>query len=104
MIVKEKYTYVIDGSEYEGVICFDDSISKPGDKVYADSDASGLWQVYEKQDPYTTKLILSPDNSTASQEFGHRIVARNDGRAVIVSAPGKAQAEALPGVRGRAAA
>ena len=78
---------------YSDYVDKDDSISKPGDKVYADSDASGLWQVYEKQDPYTTKLILSPDNSTASQEFGHRIVARNDGRAVIVSAPGKAKGE-----------
>ena len=70
-----------------------DAIEKEGDKVYADADSSGLWRVYEKQDPYTQKLILSPNASTTDQEFGHRIVARNDGRTVIISAPGKGQGE-----------
>jgi hypothetical protein len=64
-----------------------------GDHVFADADASGLWRVYEKQDPYTTALQLSPDDATASQEFGYRIVARNDGRTVVASAPGKGQGE-----------
>ena len=71
----------------------DDAIEKPGDVVYADSDTSGLWRVYEKQDPYTLKLLLSPNSSTASQEFGHKVVARNDGRTLVVSAPGKGQGE-----------
>jgi hypothetical protein len=71
----------------------DDDIDRPGDRVFADADSSGLWRVYEKQDPYTTALVLSPDASTAEQEFGHRIVARNDGRTVIASAPGKGQGE-----------
>jgi len=71
----------------------DEAIAKEGDKVFADADSSGLWRVYEKQDPYTTALLLSPDSETVDQEFGHRIVARNDGRAVIVSAPGKGQGE-----------
>ena len=44
---------------YSDYVDKDDSISKPGDKVYADSDASGLWQVYEKQDPYTTCLLYT---------------------------------------------
>jgi len=70
-----------------------DGIEQPGDKVFADADSSGLWRVYEKQDPYTQRLVLSPDTSTVDQEFGHRIVARNDGRTVIASAPGKAQGE-----------
>ena len=71
----------------------DNAIEQPGDKVFADADSTGLWRVYEKQDPYITKLVLSPDASTAEQEFGHRIVARNDGRTVIASAPGKGQGE-----------
>ena len=71
----------------------DDTIEQPGDKAFADADSSGLWRVYEKQDPYTLAMVLSPDASTADQEFGHRIVARNDGRAVIASAPGKDQGE-----------
>jgi hypothetical protein len=70
-----------------------DDISKQGDMVFADADSNGLWRVYEKVDPYTSTLVLSPDASTTSQEFGHRIVARNDGRTVVVSAPGKGQGE-----------
>ena len=64
-----------------------------GDKVFADSDSSGLWRVYEKQDPYTFNLLLSPDTTTADQDFGAQIVARNDGRTLVVSAPGKGQGE-----------
>jgi len=81
---------LISYSEYQDK---DDDIEREGDKVFADADSSGLWRVYEKQDPYTTGLVLSPDISTTEQEFGHRIVARNDGRTVIVSAPGKGQGE-----------
>jgi hypothetical protein len=64
-----------------------DAIEKEGDKVFADADSSGLWRVYEKQDPYTTTTLLSPSAATADQDFGYQIVARNDGRAVVVSAP-----------------
>jgi len=71
----------------------DVAIEKEGDKVFADTDSSGLWRVYEKQDPYVTGTIPSPDVSTSDQEFGHKIVARNDGRTLVVSAPGKAQGE-----------
>jgi len=71
----------------------DDAIEKPGDKVYADADSSGLWQVYEKQDPYTSKVLLASDIDTDEQQFGSQIVARNDGRTLVVGAPGKAQGE-----------
>ena len=66
-----------------------DTIERKGDKVFVDADSAGLWRVYEKQDPYTTTIVLSPDAETANQNFGYQIVARNDGRAVIVSAPSK---------------
>jgi hypothetical protein len=71
----------------------DTAIEVEGDKVFADADTSGLWRVYEKQDPYTIGTVLSPDATTVDQEFGHRVVARNDGRTVVVSAPGKGQGE-----------
>jgi len=61
-----------------------------GDRVFADTDSAGLWNIYEKCDPYTTRTLASPD-STSLQEFGHKVVARNDGRTVIVSAPGAGQ-------------
>ena len=79
--------------EYQEYVAKDESIDQEGDKVFADADTSGLWRVYEKQDPYTSALLLSPDASSAEQEFGHRIVGRNDGRTVVVSAPGKGQGE-----------
>ena len=71
----------------------DDTISKPGDKVFVDTDSSGLWQVYEKQNPYVSTIVQSTDISTSDQNFGHRVLARNDGRTVVVSAPGKGQGE-----------
>ena len=70
-----------------------DSLAVQGDKAYTDADSSGLWRVYEKQDPYTQLRILTPDSSTSNQEFGHKIVARNDGRSAVISAPGKGQGE-----------
>ena len=70
-----------------------DDLFVEGDKVFADADSNGLWRVYEKQDPYTEFRTLSPDTSTDNQDFGHRIVCRNDGRAAVVSAPGKGQGE-----------
>ena len=81
-------------SDYNDLVLETTTVSKrEGDKVFADADSSGLWRVYEKQDPYTTKLRLSPDGSTADQDFGYQIIARNDGRTVVVSAPTKAQGE-----------
>ena len=81
---------LLDAEEY---VDKDVAIEKPGDKVFVDADSSGLWHVYEKQDPYTTAIVPSPDVTTLTQEFGHKIVARNDGRTVVVSAPGKGQGE-----------
>ena len=61
-----------------------------GDRVFADADSAGLWNIYEKCDPYTTRTLASPDSDNL-QEFGYRVVARADGRTVIISAPGKGQ-------------
>jgi hypothetical protein len=71
----------------------DESNSIEGDKVFTDADSSGLWRVYEKQDPYTQFRTLSPNSATSNQEFGHRVVARNDGGSAVVSAPGVGQGE-----------
>ena len=79
--------------DHETYIDKDTANDTPGDKVFADADSSGLWRVYEKQDPYTTVKKLSPDNSTTNQDFGFQIVARNDGRTAVVSAPTKSQGE-----------
>ena len=65
----------------------DTALLLPGDKVFTDSDTTGLWRVYEKQDPYNYVRQLSPNSTVANQDFGFRIVARNDGRTIVVSSP-----------------
>ena len=67
------------------------AVGYTGDRIWTDADHSGLWRVYQKQDPYNIKVQLSPDSSTAEQNFGQQIVARNDGRTVVVSSPGDGQ-------------
>ena len=70
-----------------------ETLSIQGDKVFADTDPSDLWAVYEKQDPYKTTIVSSPDVTNNDQEFGHKVVARNDGRTVVSSAPGNGQGQ-----------
>ena len=64
-----------------------DSLQKEGDKVFVDSDPDGRWHVYEKVDPYTTVRKLSPSLDVSNQDFGYNIVAREDGRTVVIAAP-----------------
>jgi len=65
---------------------FKDSINNVnGDRVFVDN-VGGDWKIYEKDDPYTTTILQSPD-STNNQDFGYRIVGRQDGRTLVVSAP-----------------
>ena len=61
----------------------------PGDKVFADN-VGNKWKIYEKVDPYVTVSLPAPDTPN-NQEFGYRIVSRNDGKFLIVSAPGMEQ-------------
>ena len=63
--------------------------NKPGDKVFVDN-ATSKWKVYEKIDPYTTATVKSPD-ITSDQDFGWQVVARNDGRTLVTSAPNQGQ-------------
>ena len=60
-----------------------------GDRVFADNN-TGKWTIYEKTDPYQTNLLSSPDTDE-NQEFGYQVVARNDGKTLVVSSPGLAQ-------------
>jgi hypothetical protein len=60
-----------------------------GDRIFADN-VTGKWTIYEKTNPYETKLLSSPDTDE-NQEFGYRVVARNDGKTLVVSAPGQGQ-------------
>jgi hypothetical protein len=65
---------------------FKDTVNEVnGDRVFVDNVGSN-WKIYEKVDAYTPNLLLSP-NSTNNQDFGYRIVGREDGRTLVVSAP-----------------
>ena len=74
-------------AEYNDI---DPENKKNGDRIFTDADNTGLWKIYEKCDPYTIQTVSSPDSGN-SQDFGYRVAARNDGRTVIISAPGKGQ-------------
>jgi len=69
----------------------DDDVTneRPGDIVFVDNENS-KWKIYEKTDPYSSNVLSSPTVS-ANQEFGHRIVSREDGRYIAVSAPQSGQ-------------
>ena len=84
---------VNDRLDYHVYLDKNDSLSVPGDKIFTDADTTGLWRVYEKQDPYTEFRTFSPNASLSDQDFGYKIVARNDGRSAVISAPGKGQGE-----------
>ena len=77
--------------DYNDYVDKNDSLEFKGDKVFADSDSSGLWNVYQKQNPYSYKLLLSPNTNSTNQDFGQQIVARNDGRTIVVASPGDGQ-------------
>ena len=74
-------------SEYQDK---DDLNSVNGDRVFVDNNGNSKWSIYEKCDPYTLKLIESP-STTNDQEFGYKVVARNDGRFLAISAPNTGQ-------------
>ena len=61
----------------------------PGDILFVDNIGE-KWKIYEKTDPYTANVLSAP-SVTANQEFGHRIVSREDGRYIAVSAPASGQ-------------
>jgi hypothetical protein len=58
----------------------------PGDKLFVDNIGS-TWKIYEKIDPYTLTALSSGDFES-NQEFGHQMVSTQNGRYLIVSAPG----------------
>jgi len=61
-----------------------------GDRIFADNNTEGKWSIYEKTDPYAVTILQSPDTDN-EQAFGYQVVARNDGRTLIVSAPDEGQ-------------
>ena len=56
-------------------------------RAYADNDGTGKWAVYERNTVFTENKWGAP-NSTADQQFGYNIATAEQGRLIVVSAPG----------------
>ena len=58
-----------------------------GTLVYADDDGTGNWAVYQKVQAFKENKYGSPNN-LANQKFGTSIVTADQGRTIVVGAPG----------------
>ena len=76
---------VNDRLSVEEYIVKDEVNDRKGDKVFIDNTA-GLWKVYEKTNWLTFNQVISPVRKD-NQNFGWQVIARNDGRTLVSSAP-----------------
>ena len=59
----------------------------PGAKVWVDDNGNGLWQVLEKQNPFTDRLILAPVLLDASEQYGASVAQATNRAALFVGSP-----------------
>ena len=59
----------------------------PGAKVWVDDDGSGLWEVLEKQNPFTDRLILAPLLLDATEQYGASVAQATNRSALFVGSP-----------------
>jgi hypothetical protein len=59
----------------------------PGAKVWVDDNGSGLWEVLEKQNPFTDRLILAPVLLDATEQYGASVAQATDRSALFVGSP-----------------
>lgn len=59
----------------------------PGAKVWVDDNGSGLWEVLEKQNPFTDRLILAPVLLDASEQYGASVAQATDRSALFIGSP-----------------
>ena len=59
----------------------------PGAKVWVDDDGQGRWEVLEKQNPFTDRLILSPLLLDATEQYGASVAQATDRSALFVGSP-----------------
>ena len=56
-------------------------------RAYADDDGTGKWAVYERNKVFTENKWGAP-NQIADQQFGYNVATGEQGRLIVVSAPG----------------
>jgi hypothetical protein len=59
----------------------------PGARAWVDNNGNGLWQVIEKQAPFTASTELTPDESVANTRYGASIAQGTNNIIAIVGAP-----------------
>ena len=59
----------------------------PGAKVWVDNNGDGLWEVLEKQNPFTDRLILAPVLLDATEQYGASVAQATDRSALFIGSP-----------------
>jgi hypothetical protein len=59
----------------------------PGARAWVDNNGSGLWEVIEKQAPFTSNTELTPDTSVANTRYGASIAQGINNIIALVGAP-----------------
>ena len=59
----------------------------PGAKVWVDDNGQGLWEVLEKQNPFTDRLILAPVLLDATEQYGASVAQATNRAALFVGSP-----------------
>ena len=59
----------------------------PGAKVWVDDNGQGLWEVLEKQNPFTERTVLAPVLLDATEQYGASVAQATDRSALFVGSP-----------------
>ena len=59
----------------------------PGAQVWVDNNGNDLWEVLEKQNPFTDRTVVRPLLLDASEQFGASVAQTNNRSALFVGSP-----------------
>ena len=59
----------------------------PGAKVWVDDNGDGLWEVLQKQNPFTERTVLAPKILDATEQYGASVAQATDRSALFVGSP-----------------
>jgi len=59
----------------------------PGAKVWVDDNGDGLWEVLEKQNPFTDRAVLAPVLLDATEQYGASVAQATNRAALFVGSP-----------------
>ena len=59
----------------------------PGSKVWVDNNGEGLWEVLQKQNPFTARMVLTPTLLDATEQYGASVAQAANRTALFVGSP-----------------